>query len=352
MLRFPVLPVMFCLCVQVVAQAKQATEKVNPIEADLVSTLKVPGVKPGDRVLAKLGKEWRYHGCTLPRGSVIGGTVKSATEAGAGKVKETQISLLFSVSCGELKDQALRWIALLGPEDLDLAGLHDGNRIAVQAFRSSTFGEGGVSTATTSQLSHPDMSGRQQPNFPVFVDPVKDTRIPRPIAVKTGEVWRIPELSLRVSEGPEKSSVLASKKKHLTVPSQSTIVLTLPSEEAGAATEKATVVAMAGTVPGRGAPTVPLPSEKIACDPAFCAVASAGTDDLGSDPRPVQTLSIAGLGYRRLRSAELQDFEYGAAVAFLGTDRLLFTFDPHTLIPRNTDDAPESAAHMVRGVIF
>lgn len=352
MFRFPLLSVMFCVSGLVLAQEKQSAEKVHPIEAELVSSLKVPGAKQGDRILAKLEKVWSYQGCTLPRGSVIAGIVKSITEAGVDKAKETQVSLLFSVSCGDMKDQALRWIALLGPEDLDLAGLHDGNPVAVQAFRSSSFGEGGgVGSGAATQQNHVDLSGRQTPNFPVFVDPVRDTRVPRPAAVKTGEVWRIPRLSLRVSEGPEKSSVLSTTKKHLSVPSHATVVLTLPGEAPPTIGETTSVVAAAGTVGNRGAATAPLPSEKIACEPSTCAFAPS-TEESGADPRPVKTLSLSGLGYRRLRAAELQDLEYGAAMAFLGTDRLLFTFDPHTLISRSTEDAPESAAHMVRGVIF
>lgn len=48
----------------------------------------------------------------------------------------------------------------------------------------------------------------------------------------------------------------------------------------------------------------------------------------------------------------MRDFEFGAALAYLGPHHLLFTFNPYTLVQRHPADDPANHPHMVRAILF
>jgi len=327
-------------------------EKIYPLQAELVASLDTGKVKIDDRVLAKLLRDWRDGPCTLPRGSVLVGRI---TDIGlwSHPSKLTSISLLFEAPCGDAAAVPLTWISLLAPDDSDLAGLHTGDPLGLRALRSSSFGEGGgLGSPGNTQANHSDLSGRQTPGLPVSLDPAPDRAHPRPTAVSTGQVWRIPNLSLSVSTGRLGSSVLSSTKKDLRVPRGAVLVLS-PTGVASAKTSS---------------PSAPIPESRLAaltpalpnhafetsesCQPATCSIARHAGVISPANSLPIQTLPLSGLGYLRLKGAEMLDFEYGAALAYLGPDHLLFTFNPHTLIPRLAGDDPASHPHMVRAILF
>lgn len=319
------------------------------MQAELVSSLTVSKLKVGEVVLAKLTKEWTVEHCTMPRGAVVSGRVTSLTPKSQSS-KVSSVGLLFEANCGEAVTQPLLWIALLAPDNSGLAGLHDGNPVAVQALRNASFGEGG-GIGSSGIESHVDMSGRQNPSLPAFLGPAPDRSHPRPTSVFTGQVWGLEGMTLSAGTGTLGSSVLSSKKKSLQLPVGTVLVLSgtstpLPPQAAAASAETRPVRPAAVT---QDEPAFAL-SE--ACQPATCAVAPHGGGEVASSVTPVQTISLGGLNYHRLRSAEMMDLEFGAALAYLGPDRLLFTFNPHGLITRSAQDDPVSQPHMVTAVVF
>ncbi len=327
-----------------------APQTAYPLQAEIVTSLSVSRLKNGDRVLLKLTKEWTSGSCTLPGGSAIVGHITALTLRSQSS-KVTSVGLLFDPICGETVAQPLTWIAVLAADDSDLAGLHSGNPVAVQALRSASFGEGGgLGPASNTKANHTDLSGRQNPNLPAFLGPAPDRSKPRPTVVKTGEVWGIPDLALSVSTGPVGSSVLSSRKKDLRLSVGTVLVLSTSAPPlSGQAARPA-------EAPRRILPAAAMEGPAFAvseqCHPPTCAVAPHSGVAVSGSPVPVEAISLKGLGYHRLKAAEMLAFEYGAALAYLGSDHLLFTFNPHTLIGRVPGDDPASHPHMVRAVVF
>lgn len=354
MLKHLLLPFLFGISTLAAAEFEPAAAPVEvyPLQAELVVALDTAKVKVDQPVLAKLLREWGSAPCTLPRGSVLMGRIVSL-DPRSNTSKLTSVSLLFEAPCAGSPALPLTWIALLSPDNSDLAGVHGGDPVAVQALRSTSFGEdNGLGVHTNTQANHTDLSGRQNPNLPLFVGPSPDRAVPRPDAVFTGQVWHIPNLSLSVATGRLGSTVVSSTSKSLRIPRGSVFVLS-PNHAAPASLSTASVPHPNPSV----ANSTPTPPREVfatdeACAPPTCSVARHSGRIAQTDPSPIQTLSLSGLGYLRLKSAEMLDFEYGAALAYIGADRLLLTFNPHTLIPRIAGDDPTSHPHMVRAILF
>jgi hypothetical protein len=52
------------------------------------------------------------------------------------------------------------------------------------------------------------------------------------------------------------------------------------------------------------------------------------------------TLSLKGFGYLPPPvEHEMSDFDHDASIAYMGADQLLFTFNLHTLLHRNAEEA-------------
>jgi hypothetical protein len=63
------------------------------------------------------------------------------------------------------------------------------------------------------------------------------------------------------------------------------------------------------------------------------------------------TLSVKDLGYS-LIDRERFAFDYDSAVVFLGEKKLLFTFNPHILVPRNGAEAKFARLRIIRAVLI
>ena len=331
--------------------APPSPEKTYPVQAELVGSLSSANLRIGDRVLAKLKQEWTNGGCTLPRGSALTGHVTSL-DLWSRTSKFTRVGLLFDVACATETVQPLTWIALLGPDDSDLAGLHDSNPVARQALRSASFDESNsLKSPTNTQSNHTDLSGRQDPSLPAFLGPAPDRSHPRPTSVSTGQVWGIHDLTLGVSTGPLGSSVLSAPKKNLHLVAGSVLVLSPTHTPATSYSAASTPAAPPSSTFAAATPAA-LETAVFAdlCQPPTCALIPRFGGLLPVSP--AQTIPLHTLNYHHLKSAEMRDFEFGAALAYLGPNHLLFTFNPHTLVPRHPTDDPANHPHMVRAVLF
>ena len=330
------------------ADSPPAPETKYPVQVQLVTSLAASKLHKGDTILAKLTKEWNSGNCTLVRGAAITGRV-TALSLKSQSSRFTSVSLLFDAACGDNAPQPLVWIAVLAPDDSGLAGLHDGNPVAVRALRSATFGES-TEVGNSGISNRVDMSGHQNPNLPTFLGPAPDRSHPRPTAVFAGQVWGIPDMTLSVFSGPLGSSVLSSKKKELRLRTGTVLVLSTSSAPLpGKAAQPAQPQRPAPNVTVAEGPAMALSEQ---CKPMTCSIAPHNGATVSGSPVPLQSISLGSLNYSRLKAAEMLDFEYGAALAYLGPDRILFTFNPHTLVPRTPGDDPATHPHMVRAVVF
>ncbi len=327
-----------------------APAKLFPLEADLVAPLNTAKLHIGDSILLKLDKDWSDGNCTFARGSALHGRVTALGSPSAG-AKQSSVSLLFQYACADVPPQPLTFIAILAPDTSSLAGVH-GNPVTVQAMRSPSFGGSrGLTSPGNTANSRTDLSGRQNPDMPVFLGEAPDRSVPRPVMVKNGEVWHLAGISLTVGDGPDASSTLSIKKKSLHLTGGSVLVLR-------------PLAASAAILPGAPEPSSPatptvsqrranvLPAEITACEAPVCSVVREPASSTPHEPSPRLTLPVQGLGYSGLSTAELSSLQYRTALAFLGPDQLLFTFDPHTLVSRRSTDRSEDRPHIIRAVLF
>lgn len=324
--------------------ASQTRAKTYPIQAELTHSLNAASLHTGDQVVVKLLEPWQSGECILPRSSMLHGEVKQP----AGTAKQPRLALLFQYQCQAGGPQKLVWFALLAPEQRAIVDTH-GNPVSMQSIRSPSFGGGG-GLGPSGIESRVDLSGRQNPTYPLFIDPEVDRSVPRPVAIEVGQVWKLPKLRLDVGNGPDGSTVLSSNSKDLKLPNGSVLVLMpeadalLPIPGAAAQVKHKAVMAALPKLP-------PLPAEIPACHNPACNP-SAAADATFVPAASSQQLPLQGLGYKRLRSEELQDLEFGAAVSFLDRDHLLFTFDPRKLVARDPSDRPELRPRGIRAVLF
>ena len=321
--------------------ASSSPKPAVALQLQLVHSLNSATLHIGDRVMTKVIEDWADGACKLEKATVLEATVVSL-DRGA---KRGSLALGFHYTCAATeKSQKLVWLSLLAPEPAD-----DGHRLMTAGFRSATFGEGaGLGGSGISHTDTPDMSGHQNATMPLSYQD-SDTDKKGPDHIKTGQVWKLSHLKLDVGKGPDDSTIVSSTDKTLRLPVGSTFVL-LP-ESAAYQQRVATVTTTAPLAYQQRAAAIKLPPELGPCRPPACTTfASPITGPAG--PAPIQTLPLGGLGYGRLKAAEMLDLDFGAAVAFLGKDQLLFTFNPHTLVPRQPNDRPEDQPHMVRAVLF
>ncbi len=325
--------------------ASSAPKPAIALQLQLVRSLNSATLHVGDHVMTKVIEDWADGACRLGKATVLEATVVSLDPA----AKRTSLALSFHYTCTATeKTQKLVWLSLLAPEPAD-----DGHGLMRAGFRSPSFGEsGGLGDPGNTQANHVDMAGRQNAVMPLsYQNSEADKKGPEHI--KTGQVWKLSHLRLDVGKGPDDSTIVSSTDKTLHLPVGSTFVL-LPEAAAYQATVATAAITASIPKPERAA-AAKLPPELGPCRPPACTTFASPITGPPA-PAPVQTIPLEGLGYSRLKAAEMLDLDFGAAVAFLGKDQLLFTFNPHTLVSRDrpdgTQDRPEDQPHMVRAVLF
>ncbi len=308
----------------------------SPLEAELIRSLDAAKLNLGDTVLFTVAEDWHAGACTLPQGATLHAKVV-ALEPYTAASHHTSLALRFSTACDEALREPLTWISLLAP----VVNV-DPSTVSIQAFHSSTFGEGGNGQSTgIGHTDTPDMTGHQNPNFPVFLQPAPDPKQRRPTQVLPGQVWHLADLSLKVAAGPDGSTILASSKRSLRLPAHALLVLR------SARPMEIHAIAVPIQTPPRSPAPPPLP-EQVNCVAPRCTILSSLPL---TSPQPLLTIPLAAHGFYRLRSAEMRNLTSTAALAFLGNDQLLITFDSHRLTPRHPADRPESSPRMVRALL-
>ena len=308
----------------------------TPIQAELVKSIEAGRVQTGDPVYAKVALEWNHSGCKLREGAILKGHIVAQTpRSKAGK--SSSLALLFdSGQCGgrDMKPLPLTVASVLAPDPINGSGLFGDreNQPLNEAVGLSL--DGGMrsmqAAAQTAILEPP----RSKP----------------PQTVMPGQVIGMGDAKLAVGSGPEGSSIMTSEKHNLRLESGSMLVL-VPSVTAPAAQPSPT-----GTSPG-AAPVSPTPSsddidEAETCVPPSCSLAlNEGQPEISFKAADV-TLPLKPLGFAASADQAMYDLDHANTVSYVGSDRLLFTFNPHLLVPRTTADITLPKLHVVRAALI
>jgi hypothetical protein len=340
--RFLAIPALigFGLCFLVYATEPNRV----PIQAELVKAMEAGKLKAGDSVLAKVQIDWKSPACNLRKGAILQGRVVSANVRSKTS-KTSDLALLFeSGECGgrDMKLLPLTIAAVMAPDpnsslyrDQEHQSLSEAVGLAVggggNAGTGSGFagGGGGLRSVTAAAAT-------------AYVEP---TRYKPPKAVLPGQVVGIGGVKLSVGSGPEGSSVLSSSGHNMRLESGSQFVL-VPSlkpaptvainvpPNALAPGATSTWSTTSSTANQTAAPEVPPIDETEICAPPECSVALAASEAEPGMTQAAATISIKELGYSLRANHEMDSFDYDAALAYLGPSKLLFTFNPHSLVPR------------------
>lgn len=306
-----------------------------PVEARLVHTLDAGRVNVGDSILAKVLTPWQSEECVLREGAILKGRVVSLT--GRSKTSKTEeLALLFeSAECDgrALKPLPLTVAAVMASDPRRDPELYESQPLAEAVGLSLNGGVRNLTSAVATVFSEP-----YHYNGPKTIMP--------------GDVVGMKGVRLNVGGGPEGSSVFTIAGHKLQLDQGSLLVL-VPNRSA---TAENVTAAAASTAPPQPASDVKEtlatepPEESDGCLPPECtSVLSA------FETQEKQTASeafpVKDLGYS-WRPKEILGFEYDAAISYLGREQLLFTFNPHELVPRTRADAGYPNLRLIRAVLI
>jgi hypothetical protein len=307
-----------------------------PVQASLVHSLEAGRIKIGDSVLAKVSVRWKSSECDLREGAILKGRVVAQT-ARTKAVKNSEIALLFE--SGECCGSALRLLPLT------IAAVMAGNpRRDSNMYQSPPLADAvGLS-----------LNGNARSLSTAAATVFHEADVYRgPASIRPGEVAGIKGLQLKVGEGPEGSSILSASGHNVRLDAGALLVL-VPNVTAGNSSPAGSAALTAPSPSVTAAPPGQQPPEPAdetdICSPPHCSVALA-TGEAENASTASATLSVKDLGYS-LIDRERFAFDYDSAVVFLGEKNLLFTFNPHILVPRNGAEAKFARLRIIRAVLI
>lgn len=327
--------------------AAQLTQPRPPVQTELVKALDAGRAQNGDTILARTSIAWKSKDCDLRKGAILQGHVVS--QVAHSRNSASELSLTFdSAQCGgqDMKPFPLTVAALLAPAR---------NR------NSSLYGEEQsqpLSEAVGLSLNG-SMRSLQAAADTVFNEPPRAKPVK---AVMPGQVIGLGSLKLSVGTGSEGSSVLSDAKRNVRLEAATQFVLvpkvTTTVASAGAASPPVnpnppatSSLSTAPSAPPKPAEEESLADETSLCAPPDCNIALNEPQLEKTPVKPSSAISIADFGYRPRINREFSRFDYDAAIAYLGPSQLLFTFNPHELVPR-PEREPSATLHMVRAVVI
>lgn len=303
-----------------------------PVQASLVHSLEAGRIKVGDSVLAKVTARWKSSECDLRQGAILKGRVLAQT-AHSKTVRNSEIALLFD--SGECGGSALK------PLPLTVAAVMAGNPNRDPNMYQSPPLNGAVGLS---------LNGNARSLSTAAATVFHEADVYRgPTSIRPGEVAGIKGLQLRVGEGAEGSSILSASGHNVRLDEGAQLVL-VPNVAAGRSSPAVTVPSPVVTAVPLDKETPEPSDETDICSRPHCSVALAAGETENASAASA-TLSIKDLGYS-LVDRERFAFDYDSAVAFLGEKKLLFTFNPHILVPRNGAEAKFSKLRIIRAVLI
>lgn len=324
-----------------------------PIQAELLKALEPGKISVGDPVLARVDIAWKTEDCSLRKGAILKGRVV-AESARSKTTKNSEIALVFeSGQCGgrDMKSLPLTIAAVVASNLAQGSTLHEGEQspplseavgLGLNGGAAGNYGGSGARGVSTAAAT-------------VFVEPA---RAKPPKTVMPGQVIGLGDVKLSVGTGPEGSSVLTSK-RNMRLEAGSELVLVLNSKAGtGSAVPAATaIVPDSKAVSASVNEANPLKAIDVTDEPEVCTPPECSTEFTQTRMEPgritaMGTVSIKELGYAPRADHEMDSFDHDAAIAYLGSKELLFTFNTHELIRRSSDPAFAAGLRTIRAVLI
>ena len=174
-----------------------------------------------------------------------------------------------------------------------------------------------------------------------------------------GQVIGLGDVKLSVGTGPEGSSVLTDSKRNVRLEAGLELVLVPNSKtEAGSVAPAAAVIVpdsktvSASVVEADPQKAIDVTDEQEVCTPPECSTEIVQTR---IEPGPITamgTVAIKELGYAPRADHDMDSFDHDAAIAYLGSKELLFTFNAHELIRRSRDEPLATGSRIIRAVVI
>jgi hypothetical protein len=346
-----------------------------PLQVELVRAVEAGRVAVGDTVLAKVVVKWQNPQCTLRQGAIVNGriiaqTVHSKTD------KISQIALLFdSGQCDglDMKPLPMTVAAILASDPARDKSRYE-NQPLSDAVGLSVGGSGGGSAGVGVGGGGGNLRSVTAAAATVYVSPPV---YKGPTAVMPGQVVGLRGMKLDVGAGPQGSSIISISGHDVRLEAGSQFILVPNLNAAPAAAASVPSAAPAASTPAKTtdetgpgvgstvasnvppnitssvAPEVVPNDESDVCLPPQCSVASAMNEAETRATSAAATFSVRDLGYTPVRpDHEMYSFDYGSAISYLGAKELLFTFNPHILVPRSGAESEFSKLRMIRGVLI
>jgi hypothetical protein len=325
--------VAYCACVVLVGLCvarlrAQAHDSQESIEAVLLTTVEDRTSKSGDAVFAKVLSESQSADCPVIRaGALLKGRVV-AMQLRSNERRDIELDLIFDqLECGrDLKAMELDLVGIQSARSAKIANpfaVHG----SVENLRSSaTLGSGAE--------FHAGADGSPA---------VAPTHKERERGLKVGVVSGISGAHLDIATGPERSSVLSTRSRHLEL-QRGALLLLLPSSRLEVQTSAANAADPASN--SKEAERVQGDVED-SCSPPACNF---------DESEPLVRTSAEGkiplrqFGFLPRVLATVSDFDYDTAVAYLSQDELLVSFKARQLLPRSPEIDDPLGCRFIRAV--
>jgi hypothetical protein len=313
-----------------------------PVQAELVKAIDLDKIHAGDSILAKVQIEWKDPSCNLRKGAILKGRVVSAAMRSK-TIKTSDLAIVFeSGECGgrEMKPLALTIAALMAPDPASSLYREQENQSLSDAVGLAVGGGASAGTGPNFPGAGGNLRSVTGAAATVYVEP---TRYKPPKAILPGQVVGIGGLKLSVGNGVEGSSVLSTSAHRIRLEAGSQFVLvptpkaqtvTANSSPASAAPPPSTSETTANSATNKAVADATSLDETEICTPPECNVAITSSVSEPGLTQAAASISVKELGYVVGGDHDRAGFDYDSALAYLGPKKLLFTFDPHSLVPR------------------
>jgi hypothetical protein len=310
----------------------------TPVQAELVKALEAGRVQVGDAVYAKVNLAWHNAGCKLREGAILKGRI--VTQSPRTKtVRSSAIALRFdSGQCSgrDMKPLPLTVAAVLAPDPVSGSSLFGDreNQPLNEAIGLSLNG---------------GMRSMQGAAETAILEP---PRAKPPQTVMPGQVIGIGDLKIAVGRGPEGSSVLTAEKHNLRLESGSRLVLVPDVETTATAPTPAESATGAATPSPNPLSDTESFDESEVCVPPACSLALGASQAEISLKTADFTMPLKQLGFAASADQAMYNLDHADTISYVGSNRLLFTFNPHLLVPRTAADFPLPKLHIVRAALI
>jgi len=312
------------------------------VQAELVKTIEAGRVHPGDAIYARVDLAWNTPDCKLREGAILKGRIVAQTPSSK-SAKPSQIALTFeSGQCGgrDMKPLRLTLAAVLAPDPNRKTSLYEDQQ-------SQPLSEA-VGLSLGQAGSGSPMRSITTAAATVLVEP---PRYKPPVVVMPGQVIGIADMKLALGTGPEGSTVVAAEKHNLRLDSGSRFVL-VPTVNAGVSASPAKYSPTASEPPAASTTAESSESDEDICAPPSCTMAPVADEMETISTVPSSFVSLKQLGFSGGADQAMYNLNYDTAVTYLGAQKLLFTFNPHVLVPRAGAENQLPKLHVARAALI